>query len=91
MGGLEDVFAPRRDSLDIAPGSVSYDGTVSDAPASVTDTMLVTIDGIDGGEHEYGPCPWGPERAAGLPAVGDRVLVAFSDNGEPWVTMWWPT
>lgn len=89
MGGLEDVFAPRRDALDIAPGSVAYEGVVSTAPAAVDDTMLVTLPGVDGGEHEFGPCPWGPERAAGLPAEGDRVLVMFSDDGDPWVVMWW--
>jgi hypothetical protein len=36
-----------------------------------------------------GPCPWGPLRSR-LPKRGDRCLVLFDDNNEPWIVMWWP-
>jgi hypothetical protein len=51
--------------------------------------MFVTIDDFAEGKQRFGPCYWTPQ-GSNLPVRGDKVLVAFDSNQEPWVVMWIP-
>lgn len=39
-------------------------------------------------ERIWGPCWWGAEHGATLPAHGNEVVVAFDDQGIPTVISW---
>lgn len=69
-----------------------FEATFVDDVASHQDEARVLITSFDSAAT-FGPCPW-PSRHDGaglvLPARGDRALVAFSDDNQPWVVAWWP-
>jgi hypothetical protein len=67
----------------------SWPGKVAVAPTSISDKMFVTIDDFAEGKQRFGPCYWTPQ-GSNLPVRGDKVLVQFDSNQEPWVVMWIP-
>lgn len=82
-----DSFEPRRSQSEIAPQALAYKAVVSTAPADVDDTLSVTVDALDEGQHEY-VAKW-DARGALLPEVGDEALVQFDEEGDAWVVTWW--
>lgn len=64
-------------------------GFVVTVPATVADPFTVRLPSF-GADFVFEIVYWVP-RGAALPGVGDRVLVVFDDEGEPWVTAWWPS
>lgn len=61
---------------------VLCDGVIA-SPPDADGLVEVTIPGF-ADDLRFGPCPYNP-RGAGEPLRGDRCLVAFDDNGDPWV------
>jgi hypothetical protein len=64
-----------------------FEGYVTQAPTAVN-TMLYAASSAQP-RVEIGPAPW-PARGTTLPASGDRVLIAYADNGSSWILAWWP-
>lgn len=67
------------------------------APGDISAPVYVKV--VAAGEkHFYGPCPWMTRPQASvmdpyrtlLPRVGDRALLAVTDEGKGWVVAWWP-
>lgn len=67
------------------------EGVVDSNPADETEEVWVLIPRKDGGKSRYGPCPGWVPRLAALPTKGDRALVGFDDENEPWLLAWWPS
>jgi hypothetical protein len=65
---------------------VLYDAVVTQAPAANDAPLVARISPY----METGPCPWPTRQDVALPLVGDRVLVARSDEGAWWCLAWWP-
>lgn len=64
-------------------------GTVSVAPADLTDFVTVILPEYDS-DLQWGPCRWQSRDATSLPAIGDECLVMFDNRKNPWVVAWWP-
>jgi hypothetical protein len=58
------------------------------SPPDASGRVFVTIPSYDP-SLRHGPCPVMP-RGAAQPARGDRCLVVFTDEAEPWVVAWEP-
>ena len=58
-------------------------GLIHRAPASVGDTVRVLVPGFSG-DHFYEVDHWDP-RGVALPQVGDKALLIFDEDGEPWL------
>lgn len=69
----------------VPPNPQCFEGTVMDTAASLTDEVRVRLD--VGGFADR--CPWVP-RGALKPVEGDRALVTYSDQGQPWIVCWTP-
>lgn len=58
------------------------------------EAAYVLIKHLDDEKHRIGPCPWSPRLLDaghyGVPERGDRCLVAFTEEDEPWIIEWWP-
>lgn len=63
-----------------------HEGIVTRAPANVDGQLFVKIPTFST-QHEYGPCVWQP-KGTSLPQVGERCLVIFDSDSEPWVPIW---
>lgn len=70
-----------------AADPVSWEGRFTKDAATEDDELFVTVEGYDGGEHEFGPLVWQPHGAT-LPDAGDLALIVQSDQGRWWVTVW---
>lgn len=71
------------------PDPVLLAGTVSSnkpAPSAIGDPVYVLIDNLSP-DHSV-PMPWAPLWGTTLPAPGAPVLIAYDDNGVPYV-VWW--
>jgi hypothetical protein len=79
------LFAPARTAKQM------FEGTVYEAPGSVTDLIKVTSSQSSGAVFDgvIGPIRWMP-RGSTLPQIGDSVLIAYAENGSYWVIAWWP-
>lgn len=64
-----------------------YQGRFVEAPAPGA-LATVSVDALDG--LAFQEVPFVP-RGATLPSAGDRCLVALDDQGDAWVTCWWPS
>lgn len=94
MPDLDQIFAaPKYDPTN--PLRNTYEGRINRSVGSVDNPVQVTIDNLDGGQHEYERCYWTPrvDDAGDLvyPIRGDKCLVAISDEEEAWVLVWWPS
>jgi hypothetical protein len=93
----DEAVDPRRDLAEIEMPT-TYTGEVIQGASTLGDPVFVQLDNVDEEDDDdisptpqrVGPCSYSP-RGVDLPKVGDRVLVAFSDNGEPWLAEWVPT
>lgn len=85
---IANLFNEEQNSPQLRRPGQLHAGFVTVAPVLETDGVMVSLPGLTPG-HEYGPCPWMP-RGVDAPAVGDRVLVGFDDDSEPWVVVWEP-
>lgn len=92
--GWEDSLASGAPVITPADEPVLWEAIVATDPTNSTDPVFVTIAGKDDDLYRYGPCPWSPRihdaDEYATPTRGDRALVAFSDDGSPWVIQWWP-
>lgn len=68
---------------------VAYEGMIAADALDLDDAVTVTLSDFDDGRQVFGPCPWMP-RGELLPSRGDRALVVFSDDGDPWIVAWTP-
>lgn len=92
----DEQVNPRRD-LDDIEMPTTYSGEVVQGATLVTDQVFVQLDHVDQEDDDdispipqrVGPCTWS-SRGVDFPKVRDRVLVAFSDSGEPWLVEWTP-
>jgi hypothetical protein len=62
-------------------------GTIATAPADAADDLFVLIESFDA-VNRFGPCYFAP-KAGQLPARDDACLVAFDEERQPWVILWW--
>lgn len=81
-------------TANLTPG-VLYDALVANTAASVSSDLYVTIDAVDGGITQIGPClGWLPSRddldAPVLPTSGDVAAVQASNDGNVWTMAWQP-
>jgi len=67
-------------------GVVATDGNDSDSSQRVS----VIIPGMDGGELRWENCRWSTRSDSLSPKRGDECLLALDDNGEMWITTYWP-
>src|SRR4051794_29938640 len=86
MPDLTELLPPKPVG-DHAPPVKLWDGTILDTATAAGDLLRVALPGADNSRHEHGPCPWMPRRTA-MPTTGDRCLVAFDDDGNPWIVVW---
>lgn len=67
--------------------------TIRQAPAALTDELTVVIPSF-ADHHFYEVRYWSPRVDAdgdtALPEAGDAGLIAFADDGEPWLVAWQP-
>jgi hypothetical protein len=84
---LDDLLDPPAPTS--AQRSGMWAGTILDDAATLTDLVKVRLPGVDDGRHAYGPCRWMP-RDTVFPSSGDACLVAFDDEGDPWIVCWTP-
>lgn len=70
------------------PPATPQHGIVVTVPATAADPFTVRLPNFDA-DFVFEIVYWMP-RGVALPAVGDRVLVVFDEEGEPWVPAWWP-
>lgn len=63
-------------------------GRVAQPPTALGEPFRVTIPSFDQ-RHGVEIRRWSA-RGHTLPAKGDEVLVVEDDDGEPWVSAWWP-
>ena len=83
--GIEQLITG-PDALAASPQA--HRGSFLTAPGSVTDLADVVLEQAEG--VRFDDVRWMP-RGATLPTVGDLCLVALDDEGDPWVTAWWPS
>lgn len=96
--GIEELFTAQRSVTgeQISAPPSAYDAIINTTPATVDDEVMVTIEGIDGGLHEFGPCRWSPRKGPTygewivLPQKGDEAIVMFTDQQKAWIVEWWP-
>lgn len=74
--------------LPYVPPTPPQHGFVVNAPIGTDAPLSVRLPSFDD-DHVFEVIYW-MNREEELPTVGDRVLVVFDDEGEPWVTAWWP-
>lgn len=71
---------------------VLFEATFFADVAAVDQPAYLVVPAFDT-QQRFGPAPWPTRSDPGglvLPSRGDRALVAFGDNDDPWVVMWWP-
>lgn len=66
-----------------------WKGLIAQNAASLTNKLYVTIPDLDP-TLRVGPCRWQSRDAVSLPVRGDRCLVIFDNDREPWIVAWWP-
>lgn len=74
------------DPEDATPNVAS--AIVDTAPATLADPLKVVLPSFDS-LKAFEIRNWMP-RGADLPSVGDPALVAFDEDGEPWLIAWMP-
>jgi hypothetical protein len=72
-----------------------YLAEINNTPTSDGQDLFVTIEGIDGGQHAWGPCYGWESRitwagSASHPYKGASALVQFDDDHNVWLLAWWP-
>lgn len=75
-------------------GNLLLQGTVASNPVDVDDPAYVVVPSRSP-IHRWGPAPYSPRIEPGgatyaIPSRGDRCLVAFDDEDQPWIIEWWP-
>lgn len=82
---------------EIEPKSDQLDGAwiakfATPVPHFQIDPAFVIIDSFSD-EHKIGPMPWSPaEQASGAtPTLGDKCLVLYDENENPYIVAWWPS
>ena len=95
MGIEELVPDPRgRPLLPSLGGPTVAAAVIASDPADANDEVFVKLPYIDDGKFLHGPCPWMARIVDGanygIPTTGDRAIVAFTEEKEPWIIMWWP-
>jgi hypothetical protein len=84
-----DQLRPSQQSPDapIARVQPIWAAEVYEDAADVNSTVRVRLPTADGGVKLFGPCPFMP-RGSAVPQKGDQALLAFDDEGEPWIIGW---
>lgn len=68
----------------------SYKGRIAEDAAAADDEVTVIVPNYSG-EHRHGPCRFPLSNGAGvLPVRGDDCLVAFDEDEDPWIVVWYP-
>jgi hypothetical protein len=94
---LHELFRPAVHGGSDAPSADTPGAWEATIAAVTPDGAEVVISGFDT-DRRWGPCPYEPRVALDdddalylrEPVRGDRALVVFDDNREPWVVCWWP-
>lgn len=81
-----DAFIP--DDPELATSNV-VSAVIETAPVGLGDELRVTLPSFDP-LQAFEISFWMP-RGTDIPSVGDQGLVAFDENGEPWLIGWQPT
>ncbi len=75
---------------DTGQAPVLLAATFANTPTSTASDVDVVLDATP--DVVFERVPWAPRIGAGgalvLPHKGGRCLVAFDDQGNPWITMW---
>lgn len=94
MGHLDHTSEQRRAGSRTVEYPSGFDAIIANTAASVGDVLHVTIPSVDGGTYTYQAVAWTPRvddaGATVLPTAGDRALVVFSEQREPWIVTWLP-
>ena len=86
---LPDLTRPQITSEADLPPTARI-GYVSTPPAELGSPFEVTVPDFDENQiHAFQIRRW-QSRAKTIPAIGDECLVILDDEGEPWVSAWWP-
>lgn len=64
-------------------------GIVANSPVGFASLLMVTIPSFDP-QLTWGPCFWQARDAVTLPVKGDKCLIIFDEQRQPWVIAWWP-
>lgn len=82
--GVADLLTPAQ-----TDEAVAVRATVKKAPASLSATLKVVIPSF-ADDRQYEVRHWMP-RGDVLPDVGDKALVIFDDDGQPWLVAFTPS
>lgn len=67
---------------------------VSTNAQGLSDPVYVTVPYFDGGQSEFGPCPWTPrplpDGTVDMPNKGDHALIVLDEEDDAWIITWWP-
>lgn len=74
---------------DERPPQTVWAGIIATNPPDFGTKVSVVIPGIDN-SLRWENCKWQSRDDVNLPHRGDPCLVAFDDNNEVWVVVWWP-
>lgn len=69
-----------------------YEALIATTVTADTDELFVSVPSFSP-TFRYGPCTWAPRPGPAdpvFPTVGDRALVAFSNDFNIWVVTWMP-
>jgi hypothetical protein len=91
---LENLFPGQ--ARDPADALTVFSGHFATTPEVESETVDVVVPSLSP-TNRIGPCFWQPrvvdiagEATVVLPSRNDRCLVAFDQDGDSWVVMWWP-
>jgi hypothetical protein len=82
---LDALFPTHKQETGPAPHT-AWAAKIAGAPDD--DRVEVTLDNFDR-KLRFGPCAFMPIDGE-TPARGDRALVVFDENNDPWVACWIP-
>lgn len=74
----------------------AFEAVVKRDVSAPDEELRISLPSFDGGKHIFTAIGWAPRVVPGsppttlLPQAGDRALAISSDEGETWVTAWWP-
>lgn len=70
-------------------GSTPHYGTIATDAVDFTTLIQFILPDFDD-EQRWGPCRWMPRDSVSLPQRGDKCLVVFDNQMNPWILAWWP-